>query len=164
MTERDYAEETLTVAHAGVFDFEVLYLQLKKWFKQYKYKLLELEYKDRREDGIRKVLIKWQAKKKMNDYVKYAIETDLVIDNFEEVMANKRKRAKGDLKISFAAHLEKDYEETWYRSSFSKFIGEVYDKFAQGAQFAAMEKELKRDMHALVIEIKTYLNLIKLRS
>lgn len=164
MPERDYVEETLTVAHSGVFDFNSLYQAMKKWFKQYKYNLQELDYKDRKEDGIRKLKIKWQAKRKISDYVRYVIQTTLEINNFSDVLVEKKKRAKGDLKITSQAYLEKDYEETWYRSSFIKFMREVYDKFAQGSQFDAMEKELKQEVNKLVHEIKVHLNLLQPRD
>lgn len=161
MTERDYIEDTLTIHHTGVFDFNGLYRLLKKWFKQYKYNLAEPRYYDQREEGSRKVKLKWVGKKKVNDYARYILETEIMLSNFEEVMVKKKKLAKADLQIAFLAYIEKDYEETWYRTSFLKFMREVYDKFAQGTQYEKMEKELKRDMRGLVQEVKSYLNLFK---
>lgn len=164
MTERDYVEETLSASYEGIFDFDGLYRHLKKWFKLHKYDLIEIDYKDNKEDGIRKIIIKWQAKRKVNDYVEDIIEASWAITNLEYVLVNKKKRANGSVSINFAAYLEKDYEETWYRSSLSKFIREVYDKFALGSQFDAMEKQLKKDIIMLVNETKSYLNMIKPRE
>ncbi len=161
MAERDYIEETFTIQHSGVFDFNGLYRLLRKWFKQYKYNLTEPAYRDLKEEGIRNIKMKWVARKKVTDYARYVIETEISLRNFEEVMVKSRKMAKADLAVSLSAHIDKDYEETWYRKSFYKFMREVYDKFAQGSQYAIMEKDLKRDMRSIADEIKTYLNLFR---
>ena len=161
MSERDYLEDTFTVQHSGVFDFNGLYRLLRKWFKQRRYKLTEPAYKDLREEGGRNVKMKWIARRKVTDYARYVIETEISLRNFEEVMVKKRKMAKADLSVSLLAYIDKDYEETWYRKSFYKFMREVYDKFAQGSQYESMERDLKRDLRGIADEIKTYLNLFK---
>lgn len=161
MSERDYIEDTITVQHSGVFDFNGLYRLLRKWFKQCKYHFTEPAYKDLREEGGRNVKLKWIAKRKITDYARYVIETEISLRNLEEVMVKKRKMAKASLSVSLLAYIDKDYEETWYRKSFYKFMREVYDKFAQGQQYDLMEKDLKRDLRAIADEIKTYLNLFK---
>ena len=120
--------------------------------------------RDQKDDGARKISFFWKASRNFNDYVKAVIQLSFAITNFEEVIVNKKPRVRGTLSISFSGYLEKDYEETWYRSSLTKFMREVYDKFALGSEFQVMEKDLKKDVAGIVHEIKVYLNLVRPRN
>jgi len=163
MAERDYVEQTLQVKHKGIFNFDGLYKALAKWFKMYRYTLHEIDYKDYKEEGKNMLYVKWEARRKINDYVRYVIETELTVKDYREVMVNKKKNMEGEFGIKFSAYLFKDYEEIWSRRGGMKFLREVYDRFFLGSELAKMEKELKDEMYKVVNEIKSYLNLIKIK-
>ena len=164
MPERDYVDQTLQVKYKGIFNFDELYKTLVRWFKMYKYQLAEIEYKDYKEEGKNMLYVKWEAAKKADDYVKYMIETELKVDNFKDVIVDKKKNMEGEVAIKFSGSLLKDYEEVWSRRGFMKFMREVYDKFFLGYKLGAMEKELKDELYKLVNEVKSYLNLTKIKE
>lgn len=164
MPEKDYVEQTLDVKHKGIFDLDGLYKTLARWFRMYKYDLVELDYKDFKEEGKNMLFIKWQAPRMVSDYIKYVIEAELNVNNYREVIVEKKKNMDGELDIKFSGYLLKDYEETWSRRGFMKFIREVYDKFLFGSKLGAMEKELKDELYKLVNEVKSYLNLVKVKE
>ena len=164
MPERDYVDQTLEVKHKGVFNFDELYKTLAKWLKMYKYTIQENEYKDYKEDGKNMVYVKWEAPKKVTDYIKYVIEVELTVNDYREVIVEKKKNLEGQVTLRFSGFLLKDYEETWSRKGLMKFMREVYDKFMIGSKLAAMEKELRDDLYKLVNEVKSYLNLTKIKQ
>ncbi len=162
MPERDFVADVLTVGYKGVLDFDGLYKTLSQWFKQFRYNLKELDYKEYREGGVRKLAVKWEAKKTVTDYIKYAMEINLQLDHFADVMVKNRKRISGDLTIRIAAYLEKDYEETWSRKAWMKFLREAYDRFVLGSKMKEMQAELAQEMKMFKTEIKSFLNLQKI--
>lgn len=159
MPERDYVGEPRSVTFKGAVDFDELYDTLKKWFRRYKYDLVEMDYKEFKDEGQNKLLIRWEASRKVNDYVKYVVEIRVSMEDYEEVTMGKKKGLKGSLKVQFAAYLLKDYEETWHRTSWIKFIREVFDKYGKGSQLAVMEKELREEVGKAIYEVKKYLNI-----
>ena len=162
MPERDYVADVLKVSYTGIFDFDGLYKTLYQWFKKYGYNFRESDYKEYKERGERKLQVKWGAKRKVSDYAKYVIEVVLQLDKMQDVIVKNRKRINGDLSITMAGFIEKDYEETWSRTSFLKFLREAYDAFVMGSKIQAMQDELSKDLQAFRTEVKAFLNLQKI--
>ncbi len=161
MPERDYVADVLQLSYSGVFDFDGLYKVLYRWFQQYRYSFKELDYKEFKDGGVKKLQIKWQATRKVTDYVRYVFEVGFLLNNMNEVVVKNKKRMSGSLSISVAAYLEKDYEETWARRTWLKFVREVYDRFVTGSKITEMQQELITEMNAFRNEVKTFLNMQK---
>lgn len=161
MPERDYVGDTLEVGYRGVFDFDGLYKTLYQWFTKRGYFFRELDYKEYKEGGVQKLLVKWAGRKKMTDYVKYVIEVNLQLDGMTEVVVKNKKRLSGGLGIKIAGYLEKDYEETWSRTKFAKFMREAVDKFVAGSKMQEMQQELFQEMQQFRQEVKAFLNLYR---
>lgn len=161
MPERDYVDEVRTVSFRGVVDFDEFYKVLRRWFKQSRYNLKEVDYQEFEEAGKKRLLVKWEAGKKVSDYVKCVIELVLKLEDYEEVVVDKRRMVEGKVSVEFAAFLVKDYEETWHRTSFIKFMREVFDKYGKGSVLKQMESELRGDVNRAVVEVKRYLNVRK---
>ncbi len=161
MPERDYVDQDFKVSFTGLFDSERLYQQLYAWFKKHGFTWKEVDYKDVKEGGTRKVMIKWQADKPANDYILYRIETDLVLSGLADVLVGKKKKSQGTVSLKFVAYLVADYEDEWKKGALLKFLREVYDKFVMGSRHAQFKNDLKEEVRNLVDEIKTYLQLTK---
>ena len=161
MPERDYIGDTLEVGYRGVFDFDGLYKTLYQWFKKYGYLFRELDYKEYKESGTQKLLVKWMGTKKVNDYVKYIIEVNLQLDGMTEVVVKNKKKLSGGLVIRITGHLQKDYEETWSKTKLAKFLREAYDQFVAGSAMQEMRDELGKDMQMFRDHVKSFLNLQK---
>ncbi len=162
MPERDYVADVLKVSYTGTFDFDGLYKTLYQWFKKYGYNFRESDYKEYKEGGGKRLQVKWGAKRKVSDYVKYVIEVGLQIDKMQDVAVKNRKRINGELSITITGFIEKDYEETWSRTSFLKFLREAYDAFVMGNRMQAMQDELLKDLQAFRTEVKAFLNMQKI--
>lgn len=162
MPERDYVGDVLQVSYTGIFDFDGLYKMLAQWFKIRGYGFRESDYKEFKEGGVKKLQVKWAARRKATDYVLYVMEITLQLDNIADVLVKNRKRMSGHLSITVAGYIEKDYEETFSRTSFLKFLREVYDKFVAGSRLQEMQNELLKDLQTFRNDIKTFLNLQKI--
>ena len=165
MPERDYVTEPFKVTFSGTVPFDTLYKTIHKWFTQtYKYDSFdEKEHKTLKTPQGKNLFFKWQSKRIMTDYIIYVIDLEVVIKNMVEV---KRKESnekcyKGDYTFTFSGFIMKDYEDTWSRYAFVKFMREVYDKFLIGSKMIGFEKELLSDMNKLRAELKAFLNLQK---
>jgi hypothetical protein len=163
MSQRDYVVMKMPVIQTEVaMDLDEFYKTLHQWFSSNGYDFQETEYKERREEG-KNIKIKWYAEKKMDDYVKYVIETEFNIQNIEDVVVKKRdkkiKVVKCNAEVDFVAYLLKDYEDVWTKGAFVKFYREFYDRFIIGSRLGKQENELKEDVDKIVNEIKSFLNL-----
>jgi hypothetical protein len=76
-----------------------------------------------------------------------------------EENGKKVKTNKGDLKITFDADLERDYEETWEKQPFWKFMRAVYDKYIMRTTADEYEDKLFAKTQSLVEQVKAFLNL-----
>ena len=164
MPDRDYVGDILQVSYKGVFDFDGLYKSLCGWFKKHRYTFNELDYKEFKERGERKLHVKWEGKRRVTDYVVYTIEVGFQLNDYADVKVKNKKRVGGDLGVKIIAYLAKDYEETWSRKSWLKFIREIYDRFVIGGKNLEMQNELLGEMKILRNEIKAFLNLQKLKK
>jgi hypothetical protein len=165
MVQRDYVVMKMPVIQTEIaMDLDEFYKTLYKWFSNNGYDFQETEYKEKRDEG-KNIKIKWYAEKKIDDYVKYVIETKFNIQNIEEVIVKKKdkkvKLVKCNTEIDFVAYLLKDYENVWTKSAFVKFYREFYDRFIIGSRLGKQEQELKEEVDKIVYEIKSFLNLHK---
>src|SRR3989344_1637366 len=152
MPERDYVADILTISYEGIFDFDNLYKTLHQWFKRHRYTFKESDYKEYRDRGQQHLSTLWQGSKKITDYVTYVMEVNIYLNNMTSLAVKGKKKIKGSLTIKIAAFLQKDYEETWSRKVWSKFIREVYDKFIAGSKLRELHDELLHEMNLLRAE------------
>ena len=158
MAEKDYVCNYLTCGCVGVICLDDLYKAIYKWFKLYKYDLKELDHKENRQAGS--IIIKWEADKKVDDYVKYYMWVTLTIKNMQNVISKESKRRLTDCNLEFSVTgwLLKDYEDYWTKSPVAKFMRECYDSFITGHKLDKMEKELYHEIMKFLDEMKGFLN------
>ena len=165
MPERDYVTDPVKIQFAGVVPFDTLYKTMSSWIlKRYQYNALkELEHKTIKKAEGKDLALKWQAVRKVTDYVVYVIEIDMVVKDMVQVKrkGSNEKCYKGDFTFTFNGFLMKDYEERWAKSAIMKFMREVSDKYLTGDKFAQYEKELASEIQKLKGEVKAFLNVQK---
>jgi hypothetical protein len=148
--------------HKGFFKYSDLYNFCFNWFKDEGYKVSEKEYTEK-VGGGKEIQIKWEAGKKVTDYYKYIIEAKWhilgLVDAEAEQNGKKVKTNSGEVKIEVKAKLKRDYEETWDKSPFYKFLRGIYDKYIMRTTEDAHETELTAKAEKFVEETKAYLNL-----
>lgn len=130
-TEKNVYKEKVT--HRGYFNFREVYNFVHEWFKDENYDVIEKEYKEKMVQVGKDVEIKWDCFKKLTDYFRNLIKLRWEIRNMVEVEVEKDgkkvKMNKGEIKITFEAILESDYERRWENSPLWKFMRGLYDEY-----------------------------------
>jgi len=147
--------------HKGYFSFRDLYIFCYDWLKDQGYKVAEEEYTEKLSSHGKEVVIRWKAKKKISDYFRNIIEVKWHILGMTDVEVEregkKEKANKGDLKLSFSADLERDYEKRWEDNPFWKFLRGIYDRYVIRTTIDEYEERLRSKAENYVEQIKSFL-------
>ncbi len=121
------------VKKKGFWNYTELYNFCYNWFKDERYKLFEEKYVEKLTSFGKEIVIEWVAKKKVSDYFKEEIKIKwhiLGMNDAEVMIGDKKEKTnKGEVKITVAADLIRDYEENWDKTVFNKFLRGIYDKY-----------------------------------
>lgn len=151
-----------TLKHKGFFNYSDTYNFCYNWFKNEGYNLSEDEYTEK-VSGAKEILIKWKAKKKVTDYFLYVIEVNWHILGMSEAEVEengkKVKTNKGELKLAIKGKVKRDYEETWDKQPYYKFLRGIYDKYILRTTIDEYEDALTDKAQKFVEETKAFLNL-----
>jgi len=151
-----------TLKHKGFYNYSETYNFCYNWFKNEGYSLSEDEYTEK-VSGAKEILIKWKAKKKVTDYFQQIIEVNWHIlgqvDAEVEENGKKIKTNKGEVKLAIKAKLKRDYEETWDKQPYYKFLRGIYDKYIMRTTIDEYEDALADKAQKFVEETKAFLNL-----
>lgn len=166
MAEKDFVGEPVKYSFSGIIPLDDLYKAIYRWFKLFGYKVTEKEHKAAIGNGKRDYVFTWVAERKVTDYIKYIIETDIKVSNLKEVKTKegKKKYYKGEIKFTFAAYLLKDYEEMYGKNPLIKFMRETFDKYLTENKMRTHEKQLSGEMLKLINEIKAFLTVQRLST
>ena len=69
---------------------------------------------------------------------------------------------EGNVSLTIGGYISKDIEDEWgmkVKTGFERFFRELYDKFGKGQKFEEYEGKLKKDIEAILYDIKTYLKM-----
>src|SRR3989344_2479122 len=69
----------------GLVDFSKLYSEAKAFFDDYKYLFNEVQHKGKDADKGKKLDIKWNAFREVDDYAKFEIKVNILIFRINEV-------------------------------------------------------------------------------
>ncbi len=166
MGEKDFVGEVIRYSFSGILPVDDLYKAIQKWTKLYGYKVIEKEHKTSAGIDKNDYVFLWIIEKKVTDYVKYAIDTEVKVKNLKEVKTKegKKKYYKGDIFFSFSAYLNKDYEDAHGKNPTIKFMREVYDKYVTDGKMKILEKGLARERDKLIAEIRAFLEVQRLKT
>lgn len=155
----------LLVRYTGVFDFEGLYRMMHAWLITKRFLFHEKQYKDKVSTPFgNEVEIKWEAEKKVTEYIKEWIKIEFHLWDFSEVEVIKEgrkvKMTKSRMEIKMDCELEMDYTKKFIgKGIVAQRLGEFYQnkvlywewriKYADALTYSLF------DLHA---KIKKYLN------
>lgn len=160
MSEKDYVVPELIVEQKDIaFEMDELYTVLKEWSNINRYDFYEKLHTHTSVDGVNESKIKWLMERKVDDYVRFAIEATMTLKGTKVELKKKGKALKGDIKIKFEAYLEKDYEDTWVNNPVNKFLRAIWDKYALATKMSGYESALKKECYELYNEAKSFLNI-----
>ena len=151
------------IKHKGVFSFKELYDFCYQWLDDERYFISEDIYTEKVESIGKQLIIEWTAQKKVTDYFKNIIKIKWHIIGLNDVEAERNgkkvKSNNGELKLTIAADLEKDYEEKWSGRPFNKFLRAIYDKYIIRTTTEEYEDRLIGKADTFFKEVKSFLNL-----
>ena len=149
--------------HKGFFNYSELYNFCYNWFKDEGFDISEDEYTEKLAGNGKEILIKWKAKKKVSDYVKYEIKADWhilgMVDAEVMVGEKKEKSNKGEVKITVKGNLVRDYESKWDTSATIRFFRDIYDRYIIRETVKKYEDRLEEKAQEFVEQTKSFLNL-----
>tara|TARA_Y100000310_G_scaffold333007_1_gene409686 strand:+ start:10876 stop:11388 length:513 start_codon:yes stop_codon:yes gene_type:complete len=164
MAEMDFIQPKQVISKTLVYNQKDLYKFLMKWFAARHYAVVELAYKEKElSPGTKEYSFDWANEKKIEDFTKLFIEvgfkavaTDVVIETID----GKRKAQKGDVEVEFKAYVSKDVEGDYKLSGEApqrRLLREFYEQFIIKRKMARFEDQLKKDLKAILADLKTYL-------
>ncbi len=160
MAEIDYVIPALKLEQRAIFNFADLYKLLKSWFNLHNYDFFEKEYIDiTKEAGEKSDSIKWEAERKVDDYVKFHIEVRIKLTDVENVELKHAMATKGICNMKFESFLEKDYEDRWERNFLVKFLRALYDHFILRSKLDRYAVELRTETYDVFNQAKSFLRL-----
>lgn len=152
-----------SIKHKGLFSYSELYNFCYNWFKNEGFILVEKEYIEKISAVGKEIVIKWSAFRKITDYYQNFIDVNWHIlgmtDAEAEENGKKIKTNKGEVKLVIDAKLKKDWEETWDKNPFYKFLRGTYDRYIMRTTEDEYEVRLIEKAEEFVEDTKAFLNL-----
>lgn len=160
MSEIDYVHSPsrpLKVSQDSTFDMQELYKLGRLWFDKHNYDFYEKEYLSTQKEESKSASIKWEAERKVDDYIKFHIETRVKFKNLRDVQGKKKMLNSGEVSFTIEAYIEKDYESSWEKGFMTKFLRAVYDTFVLRSKIEKDKERLDREAKEFFHEIRTFL-------
>jgi hypothetical protein len=162
----DILETPLMIRYRGVFDYDGMYKMMHAWLISKRFLFNETKYKDKVATPFGNELeIKWEAEKKVTEFIKEYIQIEFHLWDFSEVEiikdGKKTKAAKTRMEIKFFARLELDYSQKFSGGSdFSKKLGKFYvENIIYWDWRIRYANALEYSIYDLHTKVKKYLNM-----
>lgn len=144
----------IRIKKSGVFNFDGLYKDMKDWFIDHEYLFNEKEHTEKDLPQGREILMKWIAERDIDDYAKFKIEINFMIEKFMKLNG----KTKAELKIIYFAQIDLDYKNNWQKNSLYKFLFFMYNNYIIKSKILTnYEPKLKKDVDDLREIVKGYL-------
>ncbi|MEM4266818.1 MAG: hypothetical protein QW404_02065 [Candidatus Nanoarchaeia archaeon] len=163
MSEFDYVIKDMKVAQESTFDMQELYRLGRTWFDKHGYDFYEKEYIASQKEDSKNASIKWEAEKKIDDYIKVHIEARVKFKNLREVQGKKKMMNTGEVSVNVESYIERDYESNWEKGFMTKFIRGLYDTFLIRGKIDKDKNRLERETKEFLNEIRTFLKVNPVR-
>lgn len=162
----DILEAPLMIRYKGVFDYDGMYKMMHSWLISKRFLFNESKYKDKVSTPFgNEIEIKWEAEKKVTEFVKEYILIEFHLWDFSEVEiikdGKKVKQAKTRMEIKFFARLELDYSQRFSKGSeFTQKLGKFYiENIIYWDWRIKYANALEYSVYDLHTKVKKYLNM-----
>lgn len=162
MSQKKVIIDAAKIKQESVFNTSELYKSMFVWFANYGYDFAEEEYHEKDNGKNKDIKFYWVAEKKIDRYIKWALEINVMILGMESVEIErnglKLKTNKCSIEFKVNASLVKDYDNAWSKG-FMAFLRKIYDQVVARQRYVRMEDELIRETNKFIDEVKAFLNL-----
>lgn len=149
------------IRHEGLVDFDKLFNEMTSWFESYDYDLtIKNITKSVKPDGG-EIKIELLAEREVSPYIKFKFECELILLRGREVQVGKKRMRKGLLEIRIKSMYEKNWKETFGKTSFPQFLRELYERFIAKNVISAFEVKLWKEGNELIEAVKEVLESFK---
>lgn len=149
------------IRHEGLVDFDKLFNNMTSWFESYDYNLtIKNITKSVKPDGG-EIKVELLADREVSPYVKFKFECELILLRGREVQVGKKRMRKGLLEIRIKSLYEKNWKQTFSKTSFPQFIREVYERFIAKNVIMGFEMKLWKEGNELIETVKEVLESFK---
>ncbi|MDP3966516.1 MAG: hypothetical protein Q8Q04_03220 [archaeon] len=125
----EYKLETLKVKYAGFFNFGEIIAFIKKWLQNEYYVVLEQKHKYKPKSQE----VEFIGFRKLNEYVKYAVEITIKSEETKEVElvkeGKKLNTQEGKLVITLNGSMDLDWQKRFKGQKFLTFLQDFYHKY-----------------------------------
>lgn len=149
------------VRQKGIFDFKELYRFCYTWLVDQGYDVTEKKYAEKVTATGKEIEIEWVGERKISDYFRFSLKIHWRILGMTTVEVDREGKKvsmdKGDIEISVAGVLEKDYEHRWEKNAFTKFLRGLYDHYVIKSRIEAYEGKLFSEADEFIAQVKSFL-------
>jgi hypothetical protein len=152
------------IEYKGIFDLEGLYRLIIKWLQDRSYEFHEKTYKHKPGMVGKEQEMKWEAWKKVNEYIRYWFDIYIHVWDMNEVEVirqdQKVKMIKGRLRLMIESRVDRDWQGTFKKSKTLKRVRDFYDKYVTFKDMTGVWGDM---LHYKIVklqnEIKEYLGM-----
>jgi hypothetical protein len=163
--ERKIVVDHLGISYKGLFSVKELYRMIDFWFMEKGYTKHELRVDEDVSENGKKIYMCKDPYRKISDYIKYVIRTEIECDNVIEVDVEKDGRTvrmnQGECAIFITGYLTTDYEKKWEKNALFYFIRGLFDKYVWKHHNYRGESGLIDECNHLATQVKAFLNLYR---
>ena len=109
----------------GLIDFSKLYSESKAFFDNYKYIFNEVQHKGKDAEKGKKLDIKWNAFREVDDYAKFEIKVNILIFRINEV----KGLFSCEIYVYIEGNVVLDYKNKMEIDRFRSFLFNTYNKY-----------------------------------
>ncbi len=115
------------IVHRGLFNYEKLYNDTKNFSSLRKYDFTEKSHIEKFKDKGNEINTEFTFERKVEDNMKYYIDTVMLITYAKRVKGYLNAR----MKINVSAYIDLDYSEKWQNTPLNKFLFFFYNNIVK---------------------------------
>lgn len=152
------------IKHAGIFSFSAFYKFCYDWLVEETGLLMqETKYVEKIKGDTKEIDVEWEGFKKLTDYFKFEVKVKFKCLGLKEVEitqdGKKIKTNSGQVEMSIKSTLVRDWQGVYDKTSFQKFLREVYDKWIIPSRIDQFEGKIIGDSDEYLGQAKAWLAL-----
>ncbi len=167
MAEKKILVDGERITYTGYFDIKGIMRELNKWATEKGYDMIETSHIESTTDQGKFADIKLEPFKKLTDYTQSKIKIRITLDNIKDVViqkdGKKKKLYDGTIRFLFRVMLITDYENRWEGKPIYYFFRIIFEKYIYSPLISKTQNQIIDDYEFLRNNIKSYLNLFKMR-